>query len=70
VLDAEWQSAKETAKATRTIVAQRSLKPKEALREWHRNRESLGSADAVERVGRQRKLVWRCRACRAPHRPR
>jgi hypothetical protein len=24
----------------------------------------------VERVGRQRKLVWRCRACRAPHRPR
>ena len=50
MLDAEWQSAKETAKATRTIVAQRSLKPKEALREWHRNRESLGSADAVERL--------------------
>ncbi len=50
VLDAEWQSAKESAKATRTIFAQRSLKPEEALREWDRTRESLGSADAVERL--------------------
>ena len=50
MLDAEWQSAKETAKATRTIVAQRSLKPEDALCEWHRSRESLGSADAVERL--------------------
>jgi superfamily II DNA or RNA helicase len=50
VLDAEWQSAKENAKATRTIFAQRSLKPEEALREWDRTRESLGSADAVERL--------------------
>ena len=49
-LDAEWQSAKENAKATRTIFAQRSLKPEEALREWDRSRESLGSADAVERL--------------------
>jgi superfamily II DNA or RNA helicase len=50
VIDAEWQSAKENAKATRTIFAQRSLKPEEALREWDRTRESLGSADAVERL--------------------
>jgi hypothetical protein len=50
VIDAEWQSAKENAKATRTIFAQRSLKPEEALREWNRSRESLGSADAVERL--------------------
>jgi superfamily II DNA or RNA helicase len=50
VLDAEWQSAKENAKATRTIFAQRSLKPEEALREWDRTRESLGSSDAVERL--------------------
>jgi hypothetical protein len=50
VLDAEWQSAKENAKATRTIFAKRSLKPEEALREWNRTRESLGSADAVERL--------------------
>jgi hypothetical protein len=50
VLDAEWQSTKENAKATRTIFAQRSLKPEEALHEWNRTRESLGSADAVERL--------------------
>ena len=50
VIDAEWQSAKENAKATRTIFAQRSLKPEEALREWNRTRESLGSDDAVERL--------------------
>ena len=50
VIDAEWQSAKENARATRTIFAQRSLKPEEALREWDRTRESLGSADAVERL--------------------
>ena len=50
VIDAEWQSAKENAKATRTIFAQRSLKPEEALREWDRTRESLGSADAIERL--------------------
>ena len=50
VIDAEWQSAKENAKTTRTIFAQRSLKPEEALREWNRTRESLGSDDAVERL--------------------
>ncbi|MFN9871233.1 MAG: helicase-related protein [Cyanobacteriota bacterium] len=50
VIDAEWQSAKENAKTTRTIFAQRSLKPEEALREWNRTRESLGSSEAVERL--------------------
>jgi len=50
VIDAEWQSAKENAKASRTIFAQRSLKPEGALREWNRARESLGSAAAVERL--------------------
>jgi len=49
-LEAEWQSAKENAKATRTIFAQRSLKPEEALGEWDRMRESLGSDEAVERL--------------------
>jgi hypothetical protein len=50
LIDAEWQSAKENAKASRTIFAQRSFKPEEALREWNRTRDSLGSADAVERL--------------------
>lgn len=64
VLDAEWQSAKENAKATRTIFAQRSLKPEEALREWDRTRESLGSADAVERL-----VLNACRRLNLPIRP-
>ncbi|MFU8886067.1 MAG: helicase-related protein [Cyanobacteriota bacterium] len=50
VIEAEWQSAKENAKATRTIFAQRSLRPEEALSEWDRTRESLGSSEAVERL--------------------
>ncbi|MFM7547328.1 MAG: helicase SNF2, partial [Cyanobacteriota bacterium] len=50
VIEAEWHSAKENAKATRTIFAQRSLKPEEALSEWDRTRESLGSSEAVERL--------------------
>jgi len=50
VIEAEWQSAKENASANRTIFAQRSLKPEQALREWDRTRESLGSAEAVERL--------------------
>jgi hypothetical protein len=49
VIDAEWQIAKAT-RSLRTIFAQRSLKPEEALREWNRTREALGSADAVERL--------------------
>ena len=64
VLDGEWQSAKENAKATRTIFAQRSLKPEEALREWDRTRESLGSADAVERL-----VLNACRRLNLPIRP-
>ena len=47
VIEAEWQSGKESASANRTIFAQRSLKPEQALREWDRARESLGSAEAI-----------------------
>lgn len=60
-LDAQWQSAKENAKATRTIFAQRSLKPEEALSEWERTRESLGSDAAVERL-----VVNACRRLNLP----
>ncbi len=60
-IDAEWQSAKENAKATRTIFAQRSLKPEEALGEWDRMRECLGSEEAVERL-----VVNACRRLHLP----
>ena len=61
VIDAQWQSAKENAKETRTIFAQRSLKPEEALSEWERTRESLGSDAAVERL-----VVNSCRRLNLP----
>ena len=61
VIDAQWQSAKDNAKATRTIFAQRSLKPEEALREWERTRESLGSDEAVERL-----VLTACRRLNLP----
>jgi len=60
-IDAEWQSAKENAKATRTIFAQRSLKPEEALGEWEKMREALGSDAAVERL-----VVNACRRLNLP----
>ena len=61
VIDAQWQSAKENAKETRTIFAQRALKPEEALSEWERTRESLGSDAAVERL-----VVNACRRLNLP----
>lgn len=48
-IDAEWESAKEKARQTQTIFAQRRLQPEEALQEWRRTKESLGSHEAVER---------------------
>ena len=60
-IEAEWQSAKEKAKTTRTIFAQRSLKPEEALVEWDRMQESLGSEQAVERL-----VVNACRRLNLP----
>lgn len=49
-LEREWQSAKDKARRTQTIFAQRRLKPEEALQEWRRSTESLGSHEAVERL--------------------
>ncbi|QNG26151.1 helicase-related protein [Synechococcus sp. HK01-R] len=49
-IDAEWTSAKDNAKKNQAIFAQRSLKPEEALGEWERMKESLGSEEAVERL--------------------
>ena len=48
-INAEWESAKEKARQTQTIFAQRRLQPEEALQEWRRTKESLGSHEAVER---------------------
>ena len=60
-LEREWQSAKDKARRTQTIFAQRRLKPEEALQEWRRSTESLGSHGAVERL-----VITSCRRLDLP----
>ncbi|NDF51905.1 MAG: helicase SNF2, partial [Betaproteobacteria bacterium] len=45
----DWESAREKAAQSRTIFAQRRLKPAEVLPEWNKAISSLGSQDDVER---------------------
>ena len=44
-LDQKWQSAKENARQTQMIFAQRRLKPEEVLLEWCKNQESPGESE-------------------------
>ncbi|NTU52312.1 MAG: DEAD/DEAH box helicase [Chlorobiaceae bacterium] len=45
----EWESAKEKAAQSRTIFAQRRLKPEQVLPEWEKAIAALGSQDDVAR---------------------
>jgi superfamily II DNA or RNA helicase len=49
VIDQSWTDAAERAKASKTIFAQRRLKPADVLPEWERTRAALGSSDDVRR---------------------
>ena len=60
-LDQQWQSAKENARQTQTIFAQRRLKPEDVLPEWRKSREALGDQKAVTRL-----LVEACSRLRLP----
>ena len=48
-LDLAWQSAKEKARQSRSIFAQRRLKPEDVLPEWRKSAAVLGSEADVER---------------------
>jgi superfamily II DNA or RNA helicase len=48
-LDADWESAKETAKQSQTIFAQRRLRPDDVLPEWSKAVSALGGEEDVER---------------------
>lgn len=48
-LDAEWESAREKAKQSRTIFAQNRLKPEEVMPEWDKAFAVLGTREDVER---------------------
>lgn len=63
-LDAAWESAKETARQTRTIFAQRGLKPEEVLPEWRKAVAVLGGEEEVRRF-----VAAACERLRAPLQP-
>ncbi len=48
-VDAAWESAREKATESRTIFAQRRLKPDEVLPEWQKAITALGGVDDVQR---------------------
>jgi hypothetical protein len=49
-LERDWDSARERAKRSQTVFAQRRLRPEEVLPEWNKALEILGSAKDVERL--------------------
>ncbi len=63
-LDAAWESAKENAKQSRTIFAQRSLRPSEVLPEWRKAVAVLGGEEEVRRF-----VSTACERLRAPLQP-
>ena len=48
-IEIAWQNASEHEKASRTIFAQRSLKPEEVVPEWDASRKALGGFEDTER---------------------
>tara|TARA_R110001599_G_scaffold263053_2_gene463649 strand:- start:7692 stop:10541 length:2850 start_codon:yes stop_codon:yes gene_type:complete len=48
-LDAQWESAREKAKKSRTVFAQNRLKPEEVMPEWEKAFAVLGTNEDVER---------------------
>lgn len=48
-VDKSWQDAAEKAKRSRTVFAQRRLKPDEVLPEWHKTVAAVGGREDVER---------------------
>jgi superfamily II DNA or RNA helicase len=63
-LDTAWASAKENARQTRTIFAQRGLKPEEVLPEWRKAVAVLGGEEEVRRF-----VAAACERLRAPLQP-
>ncbi len=64
-LDAAWESAKQSARQTRTVFAQARLKPEEVLPEWNKSVAALGGEDDVRRF-----VASACERLRAPLEPR
>jgi superfamily II DNA or RNA helicase len=48
-LQAQWQNALDSARANRTVFAQRRIRPDEVLPEWQKQQEALGTQADVQR---------------------
>ena len=53
LFESHWEDAKAKAKRSRTVFAQRRIKPDEVLPEWHKSLAALGGRDDVQRFARR-----------------
>ena len=49
LFESHWEDTKEKAKRSRTVFAQRRIRPDEVLPEWHRSLAAVGGRDDVQR---------------------
>ena len=49
LFESHWEDAKARAKRSRTVFAQRRIRPEEVLPEWHKSLAALGGRDDVRR---------------------
>ena len=49
LFESHWEDTKEKAKRSRTVFAQRRIRPVEVLPEWHRSLAAVGGRDDVQR---------------------
>ncbi len=49
LFESHWEDAKAKAKRSRTVFAQRRIKPDEVLPEWHKSLAAVGGRDDVQR---------------------
>ena len=49
LFESQWEAAKAKAKKSRTVFAQRRIKPDEVLPEWHKSLAAVGGRDDVQR---------------------
>ena len=49
LFESQWEDVKAKAKRSRTVFAQRRIKPDEVLPEWHKSLAALGARDDVQR---------------------
>ena len=49
LFERDWEDTKEKAKRSRTVFAQRRIRPDEVLPEWHKSLAAIGGRDDVQR---------------------